>query len=130
MKKLFAFSGILGGLLLGTALTVSAQTTAKVPPPEVQALLQKHTCLVCHNVDKKVIGPSYLEVMAKKKYKPQQIVDLIYKPVPANWPGYPAMAPMTAVPKEDAMKIANWMVTLGPGGGKAAAGKAPVRKKS
>ncbi|HAO51817.1 MAG TPA: cytochrome C, partial [Runella sp.] len=54
----------------------------------------------------------YKEVMAKKKYKPEQIVELIANPKPANWPGYPPMAPLN-VPKDEAMKIAKWIVSLG-----------------
>ena len=50
--------------------------------------------------------------MKKKKYKPEQIVELIYKPVPTNWEGYPPMAPMSQVPKEEAQKIAKWITTL------------------
>jgi len=36
----------------------------------------------------------------------------MYKPVPANWEGYPPMAPMTNVPKDEALKIAKWIATL------------------
>lgn len=97
-------------LLLGGISTLSHGQTRI--PPNVQKLLQKNTCLACHNPDKRLVGPAYIEVMTKKKYKVEQIVDLIYKPVPANWPGYPPMAPMTAVPKAEAETIAKWIVSL------------------
>jgi cytochrome c len=51
--------------------------------------------------------------MAKKKYKPEQIVELIYNPQPSNWPGYPPMAALPNVPKDEALKIAKWIVSLG-----------------
>lgn len=94
---------------LFTASIANAQSV-KVSP-DIQKLLQKNTCLACHKVDTKLVGPAYLDV-AKKKYTKEKIVELIYKPKPSNWPGYPAMAPMTNVPKAEAMKIAEWIVSL------------------
>lgn len=95
--------------MLSVAAMASAQTKI---PPNVQKVLQKNTCLACHNPDTKLVGPAYKEVMKKKNYKPEQIVALIYKPKPSNWPGYPAMAALPQVPKDEAMLIANWIVTL------------------
>jgi cytochrome c len=80
-------------------------------PADIQALLQKNTCLACHKADTKLVGPAYIDV-AKKKYTNDQIVALIYKPQPEHWPGYPPMAPMTQVPKEEAKKIAVWINSL------------------
>lgn len=81
-------------------------------PPDIQKLLQKNTCLACHSLDKKVVGPAYKDVAAKKKYKPEQIVELIYKPKPSNWPGFPPMAALPQVPKDEAMKIAKWIASI------------------
>lgn len=97
-------------LVLSAFLAAQAQTKI---PPNIQKLLVKNTCLACHNPDTKLVGPSYKEVMQKKKYKPEQIVKLIYKPKPENWPGYPAMAALPSVPQNEALEIAKWIVTLG-----------------
>lgn len=105
MKKLILSTA----LLFGSIALCNAQTKA---PPDIEKLLQKNMCLACHKVDTKLVGPSYKDVMAQKKYKPKQIVDLIYKPNPKNWPGFPAMAALPNVPKDEALKIAQWMVTL------------------
>jgi cytochrome c len=100
-------------LTLGVVLASIAATKAQTKiPPNIQKLLQKNTCLACHNPDNRLVGPAYKEVMKQKKYKPEQIVELIYKPKPANWPGYPAMAALPQVPKAEALEIAKWMVTL------------------
>lgn len=96
-------------VMIGVASVSQAQT---VIPPDVQKLLQKHTCLACHNPDRKVVGPSYKEVMAKKRYKPEQIVELIYQPKPSNWPGYPAMTAFPQIPKKEAAVIAKWIASL------------------
>jgi cytochrome c551/c552 len=91
----------------------TAVATAKVPTyEEVQPLLQRNTCLACHAIDKKVVGPAYTDV-AKRKYSNERIVELIYKPEPSNWPEYATpMAAMPQVPKADAMKIAAWINSL------------------
>jgi cytochrome c551/c552 len=79
---------------------------------EVQPLLTKHTCLACHQINKRQVGPAYVDV-AKRNYSAEKIVDLIYNPKPENWPDYATpMAAMPQVPKEDAMKIALWINSL------------------
>lgn len=84
-----------------------------VTETQALALLKKHTCLACHAKDKKVIGPSY-EDIAKRKYSDQQILDLVYKPNPQNWPDYATeMAPMSHIPASDVLKIASWINGLG-----------------
>lgn len=97
--------------------TVAKKTTKPKPKTnnstdEVQGLLSKHTCTACHKANKKLIGPAFKDI-AKRNYTPSEIVDLIYKPVPDNWPEYPtAMAPMPQVPRNEAIKIAKWINTL------------------
>lgn len=79
---------------------------------QVQQLLQKNTCLTCHNTNTKLIGPSYKEI-AKQKYSVAKIVKLIQKPSPDNWPGYATrMPPMAHVPKAELTKIAEWIKSL------------------
>ncbi|MEZ0485385.1 c-type cytochrome [Fibrella aquatica] len=99
-----------------------AVSMAKAPTfAEVKGLLAKHTCLACHNADKRQIGPAYKDV-AKRGYTNDQLVELIYNPKPANWPDYATeMPPMPQVPKADALKIAAWINSLAPSG-KAAPG--------
>lgn len=102
-------------LAVGIICVGSTVASAQVKiPADIEALLTKNTCFACHRADQKLVGPGYKEVMAKKKYKPEQIVELIYAPKPANWPGYPPMAALPSVPKDDALKIAKWIVTLAP----------------
>jgi cytochrome c len=118
MKKRFGFLLATVVASLMGASSVQAQAQVKVPD-DINALLNKYTCFACHRADARLVGPAYVDV-AKKGYKNDRIVELIYKPEPANWPGYPPMAPMTQVPKEDAMKLAVWINSLAP---KAAATK-------
>ncbi|WP_242916487.1 c-type cytochrome [Pontibacter liquoris] len=78
----------------------------------VKPLLAKHTCLSCHNTDKRQVGPAFREV-AKRKYTDSQIVALIHEPKPENWPDHSTpMPPMPQVPQSDALKIASWINSL------------------
>lgn len=88
---------------------------AKAPTfEEVKPLLAKHTCTACHQTEKRQVGPAFKDV-AKRKYSNEQIVQLIYKPNPKNWPDYATeMAPMPQVPRADALKIAAWINSLVP----------------
>lgn len=76
---------------------------------EIKPLLDKYTCTTCHAPDKKQIGPSFVQIAARK-YSVDRILELIKDPEPANWPDYAvAMPPMPQVPEEDARKIAEWI---------------------
>ena len=107
-------AGVKGKPALPVGLAVAL---AKAPTyAEVKGLLSRHTCLACHNTEKRQVGPSYKEV-AKRGYTNEQMVELIYNPKPANWPDYPVeMPPMPQVPKADALKIAAWINSLAPSG--------------
>lgn len=99
--------------VLGFAIaSISAADAQTQIPDDIKALLQKNTCLACHKVDSKLVGPAYVEVMKKKKYKPEQIVKLIYNPKPSNWPGYIPMSALPMVPKDEALKMATWIASL------------------
>jgi cytochrome c551/c552 len=91
----------------------TAIASAKAPTyDEVKGLLAKHTCLACHQANKRQVGPGYSEV-AKRGYTNEQIVQLIHNPKPENWPDYATeMPPMPQVPKADALKIAAWINSL------------------
>lgn len=93
--------------------TASSSNTAKIPTyAEIQPLLNKNTCIACHQVDKKQIGPAYKDI-AKRNYSVERIVELIYNPEPGNWPDYSTpMAPMPQVPRVEATKIARWIKSL------------------
>jgi cytochrome c551/c552 len=92
---------------------LSKASATKAPTfAEVKNLLQKNTCLACHNTDTRQVGPAYKEV-AKRKYTVAQIVQLIHNPKPEHWPDYSTpMPPMPQVPNSEARKIAEWINSL------------------
>src|SRR5450432_13077 len=90
----------------------SAALNKSVTYDEVKPLLQKNTCLSCHNADTKQVGPSYKEI-AKRKYSITELVQLIHHPQPGHWPDYSTPMPaMPQVPPADARKIAIWIQSL------------------
>ncbi len=102
MKKLFSIT------LFIAAFGTAARAQAPAIPADIKGLLEKHTCYTCHKVDKKMVGPAWQDV-AKKNYSAKQFTALVYKPVPANWPGYTPMIGLPSVPKADIKKISDWV---------------------
>jgi len=80
-------------------------------PSEIKSLLSKNTCLGCHKMDKKLIGPSFLAI-AKRGYTDKELVQLIKEPVPENWSDYPPMAPMAWVEDTQLEAMAVWIASL------------------
>lgn len=112
MNKIFA---LLPLLLLLAAFTPAPKPEIKpvadpTIPADVQTLLDKYGCTACHALSRKLVGPMWTDVAAKK-YSSKRIIQLIGKPEPANWPGYPPMAPQR-VAKADLSKIAGWLVSM------------------
>jgi cytochrome c len=80
-------------------------------PDDIQALLEKNNCVACHKADKKALAPSWKEI-SEKQYSAKKFTELVYKPVPANWPTYTPMVGLPKVPKADLSKIATWVKGL------------------
>ncbi|MGL1888094.1 MAG: cytochrome C [Reichenbachiella sp.] len=88
-----------------------SKTTAK-SEEQIKPMLEKGTCMVCHQVDRKLIGPSFRDI-AKKNYSEDRIVELIKNPEPQNWPDYTLpMAPITHISDENLKEIALWINSL------------------
>lgn len=101
---------------VATPVKQAAQVIAqaeKVPTyNDVKGMLASYTCLSCHNPDRKLVGPAFKDI-AKRKYSPEKILQLIHNPQPENWPEYPTpMPPMPQVKKEDGLKIAAYINSL------------------
>lgn len=95
-----------------SAKTKTTASTKALAYNDVKPLLTKYTCISCHNPTKKQVGPAFADI-AKRKYSIEKMVQLIYNPQPANWPGYAvAMPPMQQVPRAEARKISAWIKTL------------------
>lgn len=79
-----------------------------------QALAQKSGCMVCHSVDKKVLGPAYKDVAAK--YKGQKdaeakLVDKVKKGGSGTWGPIPMPANSPQVKDEDIKTLVKWILS-------------------
>ena len=110
MKKIIGIL-IASATLAVVSFDANAQASTADIPADMNALMSKYTCIACHRPNQRLVGPAYADV-AKKNYSNEEIVNLIYNPIPSHWPGYPPMAAMKQVPKEDAMKLAVWINSL------------------
>ena len=79
------------------------------------ALAQANGCLACHQVDKKVVGPSYKDIAAKYKGADEAKIDELAKKVKAGgvgvWGQIP-MPPNAKVTPEDAKTLVVWVLSL------------------
>ena len=86
----------------------------EVQPSEGEKIMAKLDCATCHKIDKKVIGPSYLDIAKKYPMNDKNISylsDKIIKGGSGVWGGIP-MAPHSALKKDDAKKIAKYILLL------------------
>lgn len=76
------------------------------------ALAQKSGCLMCHAIDKKVIGPSYKDVAAK--YKGQDVeaklIEKVKKGGSGVWGAVPMMANSPKVSDADIKTLVEWVL--------------------
>lgn len=81
---------------------------------EGEALIKKEDCATCHKIDKKVIGPSYLDIAKKYPMNDKNVKYLsekITKGGSGVWGAIP-MSAHTAMKKDDAKKIAIYILSL------------------
>jgi cytochrome c len=77
------------------------------------ALAQQKTCMACHAVDRKIVGPSYKDVAAKYAGQSQaaaMLAEKIVKGGVGTW----GPVPMPANPKvsqAEALKLAHWVLS-------------------
>ena len=99
--------------VITTALAVAAAVVS-LPAQADEALAKKHNCLACHQVDKKLVGPSYKDIA--KKYKGQNVAAKLEQKVKKGgsgvWGPVP-MPPNAAVPDADIKKLVDWILKMG-----------------
>ena len=96
-------------------LMVAAAGVLAAPVAQAdEALLKKHNCVACHQIDKKVVGPAYKDVA--KKYKGQKdvavkLAEKVKKGGQGAWGSVP-MPPNPAVPDADIKKMVAYILSL------------------
>jgi len=79
-----------------------------------EAIIKKQDCATCHKVEKKVVGPSYLDIAKKYPMNDKNIKYISEKIIKGGsgvWGPIP-MSAHTALKKDDAKKIAIYILSL------------------
>lgn len=97
-------------LIIASAAAVLAAPAAQAN----EALLKKHNCLACHQIDKKLVGPAYKDVA--KKYKGQKdaaakLAEKVKKGGVGVW-GQVPMPPNVQVPDADIKAMVDYILSL------------------
>lgn len=99
---------------LALALAVAAPAHAALDKAAAEALMKKDGCAACHAIDKKIIGPSYVDVAAKYKGDKDAVAKLSKKVKDGGsgvWGPIP-MPPNTATSPADITELVTWIMTL------------------
>ena len=82
------------------------------PVNAMEALAKKSTCLSCHNIDSRSVGPAYRDVAkryAKDKNAEAKLLAKLKKGGSGTWGKVP-MPPMDSVPEEDLRQLVKWIL--------------------
>jgi cytochrome c len=126
MKLKLIFTSCFVIAVLGNGFTAFSQTPkAKAAPAKKQVatkqeieegklLISKSDCMACHNLDKKVVGPAYMDV-AKKYSLTDANVNLLAQKVISGgtgvWGQIP-MVPHAALSSSDSKKMVKYVLSL------------------
>lgn len=94
-------------------IALSVLALVALPAQASPELASKSKCMSCHQVDKKVLGPSFKEIAAKYKGDKAAEVMLtegIAKGVKGKWGKIPM--PAQKVSPADATALSKWILTL------------------
>lgn len=99
---------------LGASLTAAPVTAPKAEAPNAGnkaalALLQKNNCLVCHGVDKKIVGPAFTDVAKKHADKADYLAGKIKSGGSGVWGPIPM--PAQTLSDAEAKTIAAWLAS-------------------
>ncbi|CAM3138694.1 c-type cytochrome [Cupriavidus taiwanensis] len=102
---------VIAALMLGAAASAQAVDAAKA-----QEIANKNACMGCHQVDKKLVGPSYKEVAAKYKGDKNALATLSKK-VKSGGSGVWGPVPMpanAALSDADLKTVVEWVLAGAP----------------
>lgn len=86
-----------------------ADSQKKAESKAIMALLSKNNCTACHSVDRKIIGPAFIEISKKHLGNADYLVKKIKSGGSGVWGPIPM--PAQTLSDADAMSIANWIAS-------------------
>jgi cytochrome c len=96
------------------ALTTLAGLCAASPALASPELAQQKTCMACHALDRKIVGPSYKDVAAKYSGQRDAAVAMLAEKIMKGGVGVWGPVPMPANPKvsaAEARQLALWVLS-------------------
>lgn len=103
-------------LILVASTLLAASGAQALDAAAAKALAAKNACLACHAVDKKLVGPSYKDVVAKHKGQADALAKVAAR-IKSGGSGMYGPVPMPAQPnlKDDELKLlAAWILAGAP----------------
>jgi len=100
--------------LAGASLLASGGAHAVLTNAQAEAMMKKDGCAACHAVDKKIVGPAYVEVAAKYRADKDAVAKLSKKVKEGStgvWGPIP-MPPNAATSEADIKELVAWIMTL------------------
>ena len=104
---------ILVALAASAGLVLACSANAAVDAAKAKALAQSKNCFACHTVDKKLVGPSYVDVAKKYKGAAGAEANLIKKVISGGggvWGTIPM--PPNPVKEDEAKLLVEWILSM------------------
>ncbi|HET9762972.1 MAG TPA: c-type cytochrome [Casimicrobiaceae bacterium] len=101
-------------LLLAAGAMIAGGANAALDNKSAEELMKKDGCAACHAIDKKIVGPAYVDVAAKYKGDngaAAKLVEKVKKGGMGVWGQIP-MPPNTQVSDADVKTLVDWILTL------------------
>jgi cytochrome c len=103
-------------VVLAASALLAASGAHAVDAAAAKALAAKNACLACHAADKKLVGPSYKDVVAKHKGQADAVAKVAAR-IKSGGSGMYGAVPMPPQPnlKDDELKLlAEWVLAGAP----------------
>jgi cytochrome c len=100
--------------VVACALVAASPAHAVLTNAQAEAMMKKDGCAACHAIDKKVVGPAYVDVAAKYKTDKDAVAKLAKKVKEGGtgvWGQIP-MPPNATVSDADVKELVTWIMTL------------------
>ena len=101
-------------IVLAASACVAGGAHAALDNATAEAMMKKDGCAACHAIDKKLIGPPYVDVAAKYKGDKDALAKLsekVKKGGTGVWGSIP-MPPNVTVSDADIKELVTWILTL------------------
>jgi cytochrome c len=101
-------------LVLAGGTLVAGPAHAVLDNAKAEAMMKKDGCAACHTIDKKLVGPAYIDVAAKYKGDKNAVATLSKRVKEGStgiWGQIP-MPPNAAVSQSDITELVTWIMSL------------------